>query len=234
MQRRCWKKLIQKMKSEILILVLIVLPCFATSQNAKKESFEGVLTYKSEIVFRNKNSYYQEYFGQKYGDTLKVYYNKKGDILRQFLNSGERGYDFNLYLQSENNYYAKWKNLDTLYYYNTTENALDKINETRGKSGKIQGKKCKYISIEGKDPIGKQIVKLTYHYSGEPYLDSKLYTGFIDFFTAEILSEANSPFIKLEQDMGDYILTYILVAVERKKIGDFVFQLPDDYPKKKN
>ena len=93
-----------------LITTLIVLS-FATA----KKSFEGVITYKTDIRFKKENVQYQDYLQQKFGDTLKVFYNEKGDIYKKYYNTGERGYDFNLYLTSNNHYYAKWKNLDTIY-----------------------------------------------------------------------------------------------------------------------
>ena len=197
-----------------------------------KKSFEGIITYKTEIRFKKENVQYREYFEQKFGDTLKVYYNENGDIFKQFLNTGERGYDFNLYLNSNNHYYAKWKNLDTIYHYNVSEQTLDFVNKTTGQSENILGKKCDYIQIEGFEPNGKQTVIQKYSYSGFPYLDPELFENFADFYTNDLIAKAKSPFMKMELDLGDYVVTYTAINIEPKKLKENIFQLPNEIPKK--
>ncbi|MFB9054626.1 hypothetical protein ACFFVB_16175 [Formosa undariae] len=197
-----------------------------------KKSFEGIITYKTEIRFKKENVQYREYFEQKFGDTLKVYYNENGDILKQYFNTGESGYDFNLYLTSNNHYYAKWKNLDTIYHYNVSEQTLDFINKTTGQSEKILGKECDYIQIEGFEPNGKQTVIQKYSYSGFPYIDPELFENFTDFYTNDLIEKAKSPFMKMELDLGDYVVTYTAINIEPKKLSENIFQLPIDIPKK--
>ena len=217
-----------KVKPLILLISIFTLTSFSTH----KKSFEGIITYKTEIRFKKENFQYRDYFEQKFGDTLKVFYNKNGDIFKKFLNTGDRGYDFNLYLNSNNHYYAKWKNLDTIYHYNVSEQTLDFVNKTTGQSEKILGKECDFIQIEGFEPHGKQTVIQKYSYSGFPYLDSDLFKNFSDFYTNYLIEKAKSPFMKMELDLGDYVVTYTAINIEPKKLKENIFELPNDIPKK--
>lgn len=212
----------------IILLTIIVL----TSFTAAKKSFEGIITYKTEIRFKKENVQYSEYYEQKFGDTLKVYYNENGDIYKKYLDTGERGYEFNLYLTSNNHYYAKWKNLDTIYHYNVSEQTLNFVAKTSGQSEKILGRECDYIQIEGFEPHGKQRVIQKYSYSGFPYLNPELFKNFKDFYTNQLIEKAKSPFMKMELDLGDYVVTYTAVKIEQKKLSPNIFKLPNDVPQK--
>jgi hypothetical protein len=211
-----------------LLVILIVVASFSS----EKVSFEGVITYKTDINFKKENVQYREYYEQKFGDTLKVYYSESGNILKKFINTGEKGYDFNLYLQSENHYYAKWKNLDTIYHYNVSEQTLNLVQKTKGTSIKILERDCNFIQIDGIDPLGKQPISQKFYYSGFPYIDSELFKDYNDFFTYEFLKETKSPFMKMVLDLGDYVITYTAIEVESKKLNSKMFNLPDGNPKK--
>ncbi|WP_299680841.1 hypothetical protein [uncultured Dokdonia sp.] len=216
------------LKPIIFLVTLIVL----TSGTIKNKSFEGVITYKTDIKFINENIKFRAYHEGKFGDTLKVYYNKEGDIFKKYYNTGDQGYDFNLYVNSKNNYYSKWKNLDTIYHYNVSEQSLEFISSTTGTSENILGKECKYIQIEAYEPKGKQSVIQKYYYSGFPYLDPELFKGFEDFYTNSFMDTAKSPFMKMELDLGDYIVTYTAVKIESKTVSLSKFQLPKGIPQK--
>ena len=217
------------MKFNSLLLILAIL--FLLAFKAEKKSFEGIITYKIDIRFKKENVQYREYFEQKFGDTLKVYYNEKGDIFKQYFNTGKSGYDFNLYLTSNNHYYAKFKNLDTLYHYNVSEQSLDFVKKTNGKGEEILGKKCDYIEIEAFEPLGKQKVIQKFYYSGYPYLNPELFKNFEDFYTNDLIEKAKSPFMKMELDLDDYIVTFTAIKIKKKKLSTNIFQIPSDIPK---
>ncbi len=187
------------MKIFFLLLSIQIL----NSCSSDKKSFEGIITYRTEVSFKKDKVQNQEYLEEKFGDGLKVYYNERGDIFKKFLKTGERGYDFNLYINSNNHYYAKWKNLDTIYHYNVKNQSLDFVSKTTGKSERILGRECDFIQIEGFEPIGKQSVIQKYSYNGLPYLNPQLFNNFDDFYTNDLIDKAKSPFMKMELDLGD-------------------------------
>ena len=212
-----------------LILKIVFLLITISSLGQTQNSFEGIITYKVSVNFIENDSPDKEYFEQKYGDTLKVYFNKNGDIFKKIIGSGEYGYDFNLYLNRENNYYAKWKNLDTLYYYNVSEENLTELSR---ETGRIDDK-INYFKIKGIEPNSRQIVTQKFYYTGSPYLNGKLFQKFSDFFTDEYYQLSNSPFLKLELDLGNHIITYEAVKIESKKLDDSIFTFPSSIPKKR-
>ena len=211
---------------QILIITIAAFCCISYTYQG---SFEGVITYKVDVVFTNKDLPYREYFEQKFGDSLEVFYSKKGDILRKFHNAGERGYDFNLYLNSNNNYYSKWKNLDTIYYYQANDPFIKLISIDTGNQDQILGYTCNSIVVKGIDTIGQQKVIQTYYYSGEPYLDPELFQNYKDFYAYDIFKRTESPFLKLELDLDGYIVTYTAIKIEHKSLNKKQFDLPIDF-----
>lgn len=199
-----------------------------------QESFEGIITYKIDVIFKNENVAHKEYTIEKYGDTLKVFYNKKGDIHRKYIGTGSRGYDFHTYQTSTNNYYAKWKNLDTLYYYNVKANILNFISRDTGTSDSILKKPSKYIVTKGHVPETNEMVSQKFYYTGFPYLDPKLFKNFKDFFTDETLKISKSPFLKLELELNNFIVIYTAISVEKKILNPKIFKLPQNIPRKKS
>jgi len=217
---------------KLKLITLLITFLIITSFTFDEKSFEGIITYKTEIMFKKENVQYRAYFEQKFGDTLKVFYNEKGDIFKQFFNTGERGYDFNLYLNSNNHYYAKWKNLDTIYHYNVSEQTLEFVKKSKGRSETILGKECNYLQIEGFEPNGKQSVIQKYIYNGYPYLDPELFRNFEDFYFNDLIDKAKSPFMKMELDLGDYIVTYTAIKIEQIELNNSIFKIPYNVPLK--
>lgn len=215
-----------------IILKISILYIFGISFCLGQNSFEGIITYKTEITFKTENVRHKAYFSQKFGDSLKIFYNKKGDIHKKYYGTGDSGYDFHTYLSDNNNYYGKWKNLDTIYYYNTKENTLKFIEKKSGNSTKILGKPSKYIKIKGIFPIDNQIVTQKFYYTGFPIIDPELYENFQDFFTYEFLKTTKSPFLKMELDLGDYVVTYTVIQIQNKQLNPKIFKLPKNTPLK--
>ena len=217
------------MRIRVIFLNVVFLLTTAVSIAQKKESFEGIITYKVSTEFKEENFPDQEYFEGKYGDTLKVYYNKNGDLYKKVIGSGEFGYDFNLYVNKENNYYSKWKSLDTLYYYNVSEETLNEISRENGEINE----KTSYFTIKGVEPNSGQIITQTFYYTGSPYVKKDLFLNFFDFFTNDFYKLSNSAFQKLELDLGNHTVTYEALKIESKELDNRLFSVPSDLPKKK-
>jgi len=201
-----------------------------------QESFEGIITYKVDVIFKNKkeDAAYKKYIVEKFGDTLKVFFNKKGDIHKRYIGTGPRGYDFHTYRTNTNNYYAKWKNLDTLYFNNVKENILKFIDKETGISKPILNKPSKYILIKGYVPETNEMVNQKFYYTGYPYLDPKLYKNYKEFFMNETLQITKSPFLKLELELDDFTVIYSVISVEKKFLNPKIFKLPPNIPQKKS
>lgn len=213
-----------KWMASILMVVMIVLGCEESSNGQK--SFEGVITYKVDIQFTEEIEN-QDYFGEKFGDSLKISYDSKGNQRRQHFGSGERGYDFIIYNQSENVLFSKWKHIDSIFASDCSINYVKLLEKKDGPTEQILGKDCKSTNILGVSDDGIQKVSLTYFYGRTPYLNSELYEGFKDFFTYDFYSIANSPYMKFIMDLDGYVVTYTAVKIEKDDVGEELFILPN-------
>ena len=99
-----------------------------------------------------------------------------------------------------------------------------------GKNDKILDKDCKSLVVEAIDTVGNQRVTQTHYYSGEPYLDPELFKNYRDFYTYDIFKKTESPFLKLEMDLDGYVVTYTALKIERKKLDEKQFDLPQGFP----
>ena len=186
------------------------------------------------MVFKKENVPHKEYIAQKFGDSLKILFNKKGDMYRKYIGAGSRGFDFQIYKAASNKYYCKWKNLDTLYYYNTKENVLKLTNKEVGTSEAISNKPSKYILIEGYIPETGEKIRQKVYYTGFPYLNPALFKNLKDFFICDLFKTSKSPFLRIEFELDDYIIIYTAVNIERKFLNPKIFKLPQNIPQKKS
>ena len=216
-----------------LFILLFLFP-FMVFSNGKK-TFEGIVTYKVTVKILDKSlpSHIQDYYLQKYGDTVKTYFLSNGSFYRDHYTSGTKGYDFIYYNQPKNEGYAKWKNIDTVYYYDSGENSLDFIEEDKGGKVKILGQKCKSYSIKGIEPINEQVVTQTHYYSGKPYIDASLYENYHDFFWDRIADKTKSIALKKVINLSSIVVIYEMVKIEEKPLPADFKKLPEGVPLKR-
>ncbi len=220
--------------SYVFTFLLLLFSC-TNSKSVSYNSFEGIIKYSVSFDEgdRSKPAYYYDYIKQKYGDVALYHFKANGDFLRTYPYSGDKGVDFYLYKNDTKNFYAKWRNIDTLFYYNVTENMLQFTKEETGKSEIILGEQCSFYKISGIDTVGGQQVTQTYHFSGKPYIDPSLYEGYNDFFFSKIIKKTKSPFLKLILDMNYYKLEFTAKKIEEKELEDGLFKIPTGIPLKK-
>jgi len=217
-----------------LFFHIIIFSILGTSFCWSQESFEGIVTYKIELVLKKENSPNNEYIAQKFGDSLKILFNKKGDFYRKYIGAGSKGFDFQIYKAATNKYYCKWKNLDTLYYYNAKENILKLTSKEQGTSGVFFNKPSKYVTIEGYIPETGENVREKLYYTGFPYLNPAPYKNLKDFFICDLFNISKSPFVKIELEFDDHIIIYTAVKIEQKFLGPKIFKIPQNIPQKKS
>lgn len=64
----------------------------------------------------------KDYLNQKYWDSVQITCDSRGNIRMDYFGSGASGMDYNIYNAKKHLMYAKWKNADTTYYYDTSIN----------------------------------------------------------------------------------------------------------------
>lgn len=202
------------------------------SAQEKPESFEGVITYTVEIEYP-ENYEYGWYMDQKYGDTMLLFVSSKGDYLRDYKNSGDMGWDFTSYSQKENVIYAKWKNIDTIFWYPASDTSIQLKSMFEGGDTLIMNQKCKSIFIESYFSLDNLNLSMALYYSGYPKADPELYKNHKDSFYNLVYPKSKSHFVMMVSDMGDFTITYKAIAIEEMILPLKLFSLPKDVPLKR-
>lgn len=200
-----------------------------------QKSFEGVAEYKITFIPKSQNDTYIAYQTQKYGKDINIYYSKTGDIRRNYITSGEKGFDFFVYNPFTNETFTKWRNFDTIYAYNAAKNSLILINQKNVNDTIIQGENCKGYFIEGKGAIGEQKVTLTYYYPKKRsfYINPRLFKNYNDFYFHQIIKKMKTHFSVLIMDMQFYTVIFELKSIKEGFIERSVFDLPNNISLKK-
>ncbi len=215
-----------------LVLFVIIYLTTSCAQTKKQASFEGIVTYKITVnTIQSKNTFYQKYQNQKFGQEMKFYILKDGSYKKEFTSSGEKGFEYSIYDAKTNINYTKWKNIDTLYTYNCSTNAIELSKENDLPNEFISGQNYKGYFISGIETISKQNVSMTYYYNSEnPFVQPELYSNYHDFFYNKVMSKLQSPFFKLIMDLGKYSVTYEMTNIERKTLSSLIIPIPKNFP----
>jgi len=189
--------------------------------------FTGVITYKVETILKYKDHPYNDYYAQKYGDTLRIYFAENGDQKREYYNTGGLGYDWMIYDQDKNEFYAKWHSMDSIFYYDCSElvTTLEEFKE--GEEKLILGKKCKSIITKAFEPSGKETIIQKFYFSGKEYADPNNFKYFKDGYLDKIYAKSKSHFLRWEIDLKYIYVIFEATEIKKKEIGATYFTIPD-------
>ncbi len=219
------------MKAISLLILAITLFAGSWAQTNNRDTFEGTITYKITITPKTDDENYNDYQKQKYGDKLKLTIAKNGSFKRDFLTSGQKGFDFFTYNTSTNKCFTKWRNIDTAYSSSCDENSLTLLSEKDLPSENIYGQLCEGYFISGIDPRGGQPVSLTYFYpEDKEYINPTPYKNYKDFFYNKVIEKMKAPFYKLIMDMGKYTVTFEIEKIESIEVSPDIINLPKNIP----
>ena len=200
-------------------------------QPAEKLSFEGVVKYSVETETKIKDKY-SDYRSQKYGDKMDFYWSRNGSQMRKS-SGNSTGLEYSIYNKEENLSYTKFRNIDTLYYYDSGE-ILDRIIEIRnGPEEKILNQICKSLVFDIESSFQKDTIQMIYFYSGIPYIDQALFTEMKDGFADILYHRTESPFMKMILDYNTHTLTYTALEIIEKNIDKKTFKISEELPKVK-
>jgi len=209
----------------------VFLICLSSCSKENNEAFEGVIKYEISIEFKKKLPY-EDYLKQKYGGTMELFISKTGDYKQVYNQSGAMGFDFVQFTQESNEISVKYRNLDTLYWYNASENVLDLISYSAGNPETILGSNCKSIVIKSFDSKGDLKIVQTYVYDNSIPINPNLYKDHNDAYYSRITYQTKSHYMKLIMDYGDFVVTKTVINIQRKTVDKELFKLPSNIPKK--
>ncbi|OYU82678.1 MAG: hypothetical protein CFE24_14565 [Flavobacterium sp. BFFFF2] len=219
------------MKTKLIAFILISTLISSCADNKNKESFEGIITYKISFFPKTNNAEYNDYQKQKNGSKLKTYISKDGSFKKEYLSSGEKGFDFVIYNSIKNKIFAKWRNIDTTYASSCSVNNLSLEEEKDLPIEKIYGQECEGYFISGTDPKTGQKIILKYFYpENKEYLNPIFYKNFKDGFYDKVTEKMKSPFYKMSVEMENYTVIFEVEKIEKTTVNPKLFEVPSGIP----
>lgn len=216
------------MKYQFIIVILLI---GINKKSTCQDIFEGIITYKTETQLKKKNHPYNEYFSQKFGDTLRVSISKNGNMKREYLGSGGLGFDWAIYNQEKNEFYSKWKSMDSIFYYNCSETVTElKSFELLPGSKKILGKDCQSIIIHSLEPNLQEKITHKYYFSGEEKIIENTFEEFKDGYLDRVYSLSKSHILQWEFEQDYVKVKFKAISIEWKPINNEVFIIPEGIP----
>ena len=205
-------------------LLLLCLFCFA------QDNFEGIVSYAINLEIKENAENFAEYYGQKYGDILNVHYASNGNQYFKYVNSGDLGLDWAVYLVDENEYYAKWKSMDSIFYYSCDTNMLELLSFETLEKANISERQCDQYRVESMATKGLDVEFLTkyWYFNDELPFDGEIYSDYKDERIDSIYSISNSHPIAWKSDLKHIIVDFKLIKIEDVKLDHKVFELPKD------
>ncbi|REC64362.1 hypothetical protein DRF65_01965 [Chryseobacterium pennae] len=206
------------MKINILTIVLFTFS-FLNCQEKQMKSFEGVIKYNITFVSKTDDKEYIKYQKQKFGDKIDLYVYENGSFVKEYSNTGNKGYQFVLYNPKNQEVCAKWKNLDEVYCTSSLISSTSLLNEKELPSEQILNESCKGYSISMVEPKSGQQISLSYFYpENDLYINPELYSNFKDGFYNIAMQKMKAPYYKFIMDMGKYEIIYEVEKVEKMRL----------------
>ena len=181
------------MTKRLLLFVIISVILFSCREK-KGQTYARLLTYKVklEILDESIPESGKEYLNQKYGDSVEIRYDRFGNIRLDHFGSGEMGMEYSFYNADRHKNYSKWKNFDTIYYYDTSINKfrLDSMIRINVPNGFL-------IRNYSDNPYDHRGIYQEFYFLNDSLtVNEDLYKGFNDFSFGEVIANSQSLPIK--------------------------------------
>jgi len=211
-------------------LTLISFFLFFSKISICQDFFEGIITYKIDTELMQEDHLYNDYYSQKYGDTMVVYLHKEGYFKREYIGSGKMGYDWTIYDVTKNEYYGKWKSMDSIFFYNCNEVITELMSFNKGPDKKILGKNCKSIIVRSFEPKLKENLSQIFYYSGDEKVSPDVFSKFKDGYLDKVYSGSKSHILEWEFEQPYVRVKFTAVSIEKKNLDQKIFELPKGIP----
>jgi hypothetical protein len=199
-----------------LYLLIVSLAC-ASNLYSQKEDFEGTITFVRS--FKSKNDMTNDELRLFFGDTVLVTI-KKGNYKQKCPNAN--GITDVIYRSKENRYYMKYKDVDTLYFYDGLKDTskilsitIDSVNRKN-----ILGFECNSLTMN----FSKRTI--TYYYSPIFYKNPDNFTNHILFHYDTYISQSQAIHLQSIVDDEFYFVQSTAIDIKKRSINDDSFELP--------
>lgn len=207
------------MRINILTIALFIFSLLNCQQKQEIKSFEGVIRYNITFVPKTDNLEYINYQKQKFGEKMNLYIYENGSFIKEYVNTGIKGYQFVSYDADRQEVCAKWKNLDKAHCSSPLNNNTSLVNQKELPSEQILNENCKGYNISMKEPKSGQQISLSYFYpDNDLYINPELYMNFKDGFYNLAMQKMKAPYYKFIMDMGKYEIIYEVEKVDKMRL----------------
>lgn len=204
----------------LLLSVLFIHTCLTLQAQNR---FEGIIKFKTEIsVTHSAPKHFLEQLENKYGDSLNLYYSLHGDILREYLNTGEFGNNYQLYRKGSKNLIVSNKGSNQNDTLDVSKNTVSLIEMTKSKKITVLGLSCKCYTFEVFDDYDKRT--LTFCYSrNTPKIKQKHYKRYKDYFVSKFYKLSRRPYLTFSINAREFNLTFTAVRLLKMKLDNKIF-----------
>ncbi len=211
----------------ILITILLLLSCKAED----KKEFEGVITYKVDILCDNPEAlaYYKNTFGSKVN-----YYFKKGDFRKEYYSMDNKLVRITIYKKKTNTNYHNGLNNDTITFQSAgIENCkIETINTKKDKTTLLD-LQCDYYKFKiSNDTIVYMNYKMEFWANSEININSDKFINFKDGGFDYIFSKTKSLPLKYSMDIGRAKIIYTATKIDYSELKDELFYIDESKPLK--
>lgn len=180
---------------------------------AQTDDFEGTIQFSFSQAAKSE-----------YGKTSETYLSfiKMGCNKQVYNNSSH--IEWFMYLDKPNRLYCKLPQKDTIFYFDCSKEdrnlKIKKIYKLSQKKN-ILGHDCNQLIVES--TMGKE----TYYYSPQLKLNPQYFSRYRLWGRNVVCQNAQSVFLETSSDNGSIIEIHKATKIDRKKIDDRTFELPD-------
>ena len=213
------------MMSKLQLIAFLVVTSLSTSA---QNSFEGTIKFSTEITTtEHADAELQKRLEYMYGDSLLIYYGRKGNFRRVHLNGGEHGSDAQIYFPETAMLYFTYKNSTKIDSLDAKVNSLKLLSKVKIDNQKIMGLDCECYEYYGIAKFNRYAT-LNFCYSVEsPSINPEYYAKHNDFFLNDYFNTSKRPYLKYSLETKEFKLTYIATALKEEPIEEKVFELKE-------
>ena len=207
---------------KIEISAFLFLLSFLVLASGCTNGFEGVIKFKTEVSVTDPVAKgFLEQLKNKYGDSLNLYHSSSGHFLREYLNTGEYGNNYQLYRRGSGKLLINDKGSSQVDTLDVSKNTL-KLVEMTLLNDTIMGLACNCYSFKAFNDHDQRT--LTFCYSEKtPRIKQKDFKEHKDYFVDEFYKLSKRPYLKFSINARDFKLIFTAVELKEMSLDDKIF-----------
>lgn len=204
-----------------LCLAILILSCHSDN----KHSFEGVVTFKTEIATTDRApANFPEKLREKYGIGMKMYYSRLGQFRRTHLENGNGQVESQHYLNKEGVLIFTHRNSPQVDSVDVATNTLKLVRRERLPDEQIAGYACECYEYDATSPTAGEVVLEFCFSKDSPWVDASFWNTHRDFFLDDYFAFSERPYLRYTLKTSMFKLSMIATDLEAKALAPGMFR----------